>query len=42
VLKFIQPPVQRRQVFGLVIFTHELPVWPAAGGEPGRPARGDT
>jgi hypothetical protein len=34
VLEFIQPPVQRRQVFGLVTFTHEPLVWPADGGEP--------
>ena len=34
VLKFIQPPVQGRQVFGLVTFTHEPPVWPADAGAP--------
>ncbi|HUA31533.1 MAG TPA: ABC transporter ATP-binding protein [Streptosporangiaceae bacterium] len=28
VLEFIQPPVQRHQVVGLVTFTHEPPAWP--------------
>jgi len=34
VLKFVEPPVQRREVFGLVTFTHKPLVWPADGGEP--------
>ena len=33
-LEFVEPPVQRRQVFGLVAFTHEPLVWLAGGGEP--------
>jgi hypothetical protein len=36
VLEFVEPPVQRREVFGLFTFTHEPLVWPADGGEPDR------
>jgi hypothetical protein len=34
VLEFVEPPVQRREVFGFFTFTHEPLVWPADGGEP--------
>ena len=34
VLELVEPPVQRREVFGLFTFTHEPQVWPADGGEP--------
>ena len=33
-LEFVEPPVQRREVFGLFTFTHKPLVWPADGGEP--------
>jgi hypothetical protein len=34
VLEFVEPPVQRREVFGLFTVTHEPLVWPAGGSEP--------
>jgi hypothetical protein len=34
VLEVVEPPVQRRKVFGLFTFIHEPLVWPTDGGEP--------